>query len=436
MIKDRIFKTFLFILFSLSVSLTGCAQVKYVMNWFYSPGSGHDSPEAVPETSTSLSDKEVDNAYRMACYLQERKQYNLSINEFQKVISNRPGYARAYNGMGVSYDLMGDYKNAVQSYKKAMALDPGLDYVHNNIAYCYSLQGLTDEAIDEYKKAIELNPAARKYHNNLGKAYAMKGKYDLAMAEFMKTTDEAGARSLLAEGLYKSGSYKEAAAQLAEASKLAPNDTEIKKGMKASSNMAKINQEDKPLIMEHKAAMQPETPDAPTKDSNMEQVQVPGPPVVRVKIASDEPATEIKAPVASSPVNQSYAPAPVINQPSVQKKETGESSLVKGITGMVIELISDFPDHPMVKKIRDRLIKLGFAVEQTKNTGKYGRAESKLYYFSEHLQEAYQAAKQVPGYQNMYKLQSGYDRKIQVVIGNDLVSVKQAASGTTDRLGG
>jgi Flp pilus assembly protein TadD len=441
MTRNKIIGTSLFIL--LSIFISGCAQVKYVINWFSSPMSGHDSSKAAVETATGLSGKEVDMVYAMACYLQDRKQYSLSINEFQKVVASRPCYAKAYNGMGVSYDQMRDYASAVQSYEKALEIDPGLDYVHNNLAYCYSLQGMTDNAIAEYKKAIELNPSEVRYHNNLGKAYAAKGNYDLAVAEFRKTTDEAGARSLLAKILYENGSYKEAAVQFTEASKLAPDDDEMRKGIKASSNLAKINKEDRPLGKEVKEAMQVKSS---PKDADVEQINVPGPPSVRVKITGDEPDVGKKASVStpaadqfSAPVsmgNPSYTQASKEHEGFIEARRENPSSTQDKKRGMMVELISDFPNHPVIKKIYARLIKMGFSVKYLKNTGSYGHSESKLYYFPERLQEAYQAAKQVPGYQNMYKVQTGDDKKIQVVIGSDLVPVSQAEKKTATNFGG
>jgi tetratricopeptide (TPR) repeat protein len=499
--KSKIFKAFVLMMLFLFLFLNGCAPVKYVMNWF-SP-AGYDSAYGNGTTAVGLSASEIEKAYKRACYFQEQKKYELSVNEFKKVVANNPGHALAYNGMGVSYDLMGDYENAAQSYQQALALDQGLDYVHNNLGYCYSLQARTDKAIEEYKKAIDLNPEAGKYHNNLGKAYAQNGDYELALAEFKKTTDESEAYVMLANILYKKGLYNEARAQFAAASRLNPDAADITNGLKASTKLAKINQNDI-VPAEEKADSKNELKDdgliiaendtkepyaVSSIDSSVKYISPEGAVIVRQQIVMD---AKEEAETVSSSMVMDQPVVPIISRDtvtitveeavispaedkgavtiekalSIANNSTGEvqkdepiviASLmpsstnvvietiadtypasasskdednapsVKSLSGLIVQLISDSPDHPMLKKIAARLIKKGFIIEKMANGGRYGRSETKLYYCQERLQEAYQAAKSVPGYQNMDKLecQESDDHVIKVVIGRDLIPATQ-----------
>ena len=74
-----------------------------------------------------------DSHYLLACYYQERGRQKEAIEELAKVLSIDPGYVKAYNGMGVSYDLLRDFRKAIESYEKALQLNADLDYVQNNL---------------------------------------------------------------------------------------------------------------------------------------------------------------------------------------------------------------------------------------------------------------------------------------------------------------
>ena len=60
--------------------------------------------------------------YLLACYYQERGRHKEAIEEFKKVILINPDHIKAYNGMGVSYDLLEKFPEAVESYRTALRL--------------------------------------------------------------------------------------------------------------------------------------------------------------------------------------------------------------------------------------------------------------------------------------------------------------------------
>jgi TPR repeat/Tetratricopeptide repeat len=388
--------------------------------------------------------------------------------------------------MGVSLDLMGNYKDASQSYKKALELDQGLDYVHNNLGYSYALQGMNDEAIEEYRKAIELNPTKDKYHNNLGKAYAQKGSYEVALAEFENTMGKAGAHGMLAKILYKKGLYDEAKVQFAAASRLNPDAVDLINGLNASTKLAKINKQEEANLKKQSVNLMTPSYEEIQITSNdivksalvssgkfsVKYISLNGAPIVRGKITKDQPVETVTTQKVKDAMAEQTILSPEDQIPGIIEKAAStaaansadgtlkdkpviaslvpstddislqkgievypaavggkaDNSSRKGIEGMVVQLISDFPNHPVLKKVTTRLIKIGFKVEQIENDGRFGHSETKLYYCVEHLQEAYQAAKQVPGWQNMDGLNCylGEVQKIQVVIGGDLIQTNQA----------
>ncbi len=181
-----------------------------------------------------------DSHYLLACYYQDRGKHREAIEEFRKVLFIDPNYAKAYSGLGVSYDLLGDFSKAAEHYNYALKLNPTADYVYNNLGYSYLLQGKVDEAIVALKKASDLNNRDRTFHNNLGLAYGEKGQYDLALAEFKLAGDEAEAHHKVAQIYFRKGLYDEAKNHYAIALKLNPSQTVVRTALRATDALAGI----------------------------------------------------------------------------------------------------------------------------------------------------------------------------------------------------
>ena len=182
-----------------------------------------------------------DSHYQLACYYQQRSRHKEAIEEFRKVIYIDPNYVKAYNGLGVSYDLTRDFPMAVECYEKALKLNPNLGYVQNNLGYSYLLQGKHDEAITAFKRAVALNGQDKKVHNNLGLAYAMNNQIDVAMEEFKLAGDEGQAYYNIAQLYYKKGFYKEAQSNYSKALAADSSLSRAKTGFEAAEAMARIS---------------------------------------------------------------------------------------------------------------------------------------------------------------------------------------------------
>jgi len=234
--------TFSFFLFS----LVGCSAMKNII--------GRVNFWDSDKTKANLTDKDVarfvfnvrsnrgnpDSHYLLACYYQERGKHKEAIGEFKKVLLIDPNYVKAYNGLGVSYDLLGDFPRAIESYKNALKLNPNLDYVQNNLGYSYLLQENFDGAIVAFKNAIQLNDKDKRFHNNLGLAYAEKGQFDLALSEFKLAADEAKAHYNMAQVYYKKSLYNVAMAHYGAAFTLDPFLTSGRTALEAVSALSRV----------------------------------------------------------------------------------------------------------------------------------------------------------------------------------------------------
>ena len=76
------------------------------------------------------------------------------------------------------------------------------------------------------------------------------------------------------------------------------------------------------------------------------------------------------------------------------------------------------------RRVGNYLAKKGFKVTSVKNEPRFNKLKTKIYYCEEYLQDASSVAKQLPGYQDMVKVNGFKKRniKVRVVIGKDMVS--------------
>ena len=224
--------SFLFVILS-------CSTTDQILSWS-KPLTSKDKNSAQFFSTMRSHPGNPDSHYLLACYYQERGRHKEAIEEFNKVLLIDPGNIKAYNGIGVSSDLLRDFSGAIEHYHHALKLNPNLGYVHNNLGYSYLLQGNLDEAITSLKRAISLNDKDTRFHNNLGLAYGEKGEYDLALAEFKLAGDEAEAYFNIAQLYFKKGLFDDAKSHYAIAMKSNPASTVVRTGLKAADALARI----------------------------------------------------------------------------------------------------------------------------------------------------------------------------------------------------
>jgi len=78
---------------------------------------------------------------------------------YQKAITVDPGYAVAYNDLGVIYEAMGFPERAEESYLKSLKIDPAYPSVYTNLAFFYENQRDLDKAAFYWGKRAQLGSA-------------------------------------------------------------------------------------------------------------------------------------------------------------------------------------------------------------------------------------------------------------------------------------
>jgi len=253
--------------------ISGCSGKEGFILWGKFGGSNEDSDLAEFFSTIRPRPGNPDSHYLLAGYYQERGQHREAIAEFKKVISIDPRYVKAYNGLGVSYDLLNEFGNALLSYETAISLDPAQAYLYNNLGYSWLMQGNPARAISAFQKAISLNSQEPRFHNNLASAYAEKAQFQLAMEEFLRGGDEAQAHFNMAEIYFQKGIYTEAGNNYSAALRLNPSKTLARTGAKAANTLASILGKTQKNLTAQPGAVIPEPPKIEEKE--VKEITVP-----------------------------------------------------------------------------------------------------------------------------------------------------------------
>ncbi|MGH1463606.1 MAG: type IV pilus biogenesis/stability protein PilW [Neptuniibacter sp.] len=110
-------------------------------------------------------------------------------SSFHRSIGINPGYAEAYNGLALTFQLEGDDKIAEQYYKKATKLEPSSAMMHNNFGAFLFAKGRYSEACVELARATEdpfYNRRAQAFEN-LGRCYRFIDRIDAAKHAFKRS---------------------------------------------------------------------------------------------------------------------------------------------------------------------------------------------------------------------------------------------------------
>jgi Flp pilus assembly protein TadD len=345
-------------------------------------------------TSGRLSQDSRDSLYNNACYFQRKGKHKLAIEEFKRALAIDPNYAKAYNGIGISYDFLGDYSSAIDAYEKALALDPDVDYVYNNLGYCYLLKGELNHAIAAFRKAISLNDQNKLYHNNLGLAYAQRGDNELALIELKLAGDAARAQYILGQICYQKGSYVQAEKYLTEAIANDPSLTNAERYLRAASTLAKISR-----------AQHEQKPDIATESGHED----------------------------NKPVLRSETHASVVGTNAAQHPDHGIEVSLRALRHETeIEISNGNGVRHMAKRVGAYLSSRGFVRIRLTNARHFNYPTSRIYYLDGYLTEATTIGQNLPAYGTLREVKelSKARAKIRVLVGKDLISyIEQIGNG-------
>jgi len=470
----------LFISFSLVglfvLYIAGCSGKGGFILWGKFGGTSEESDLAEFFATIRPRAGNPDSHYLLAGYYQERGGHREAIAEFKKVLTIDPKYVKAYNGLGVSYDLLGEFGNALLSYETAISLDPSQAYLYNNLGYSWLTQGNPERAISAFQKAISLNPQEPRFHNNLASAYAEKAQFQLAMEEFLRGGNEAQAHFNMAEIYLQKGIYTEAGNHYSVALRLDPSRTLARTGAKAADTLASILGKTQKNSTAKAGTMIPEPPKIKEKEEN----EVSAPP--EMSYPFDGSVVQASAEANSDSINPQV---PVIHLSSLEKGngETKEAQPATGtnpepahpldghanvtgngdgswewnyemkmalLQGKAVPIELGVPKNPgkmavskkedirrevgieisngnginqMAKRVGIYLQKKGYPVGRLTNSQPFDHGQTRIYYQEGNGQIALDVANQLPTYYDLIELKK-LDRpsiQVKVVLGKDMI---------------
>ncbi len=133
----------------------------------------------------------------------------------------------AYNGLGVTYDLMGKYDEAQSVYQLALATYPGSPILLTNLGYSEYLSGSPQKAVSYFQKAIDASPTYKRAWTNLGLVYTRMGRYNKAFRTLNRVMTDAQAYNDLGYFLMLEKRYEEAELFFERAINLSPRFYEV-----------------------------------------------------------------------------------------------------------------------------------------------------------------------------------------------------------------
>lgn len=347
--------------------------------------------------------QDLDSLYRQACYFQRINKHKLALQVLEELILTDPTHIKAYNALGFSYDSLGDHLRAIEAYKRALKLNPDLAYVQNNLGYSYLLQGNLDAAIHTFKKAIDLDGENARYHNNLGLAYTQKGVYALALTEFEMAGDEAKAYYNIAKINHRMGRQQAAEIHLARA---------LKPDAPANESRRRSPSAEVPAEIASTGADKKEK-DSRQESSYRTEIDDQGRKKVRFKIKIDKP--RITTPKNSNTHSDIFA--------AKEELKTHDAEGEKYLKYFEVEVSNGNGVNRMAKRVGNYLRNKGMNVTRLTNATHFNFAETRIYYQNDYLQDAFEVARQIPGYQQMEEVEEFGQQaiKIKLIIGKDIV---------------
>ncbi len=121
-----------------------------------------------------------------------------AIEAFEQAIKLDPDLAEAHFRLGLTYDALGQekeaedaYKKAVESYKKYLDSEENNKdaEAHYNLGQTYAGLHVYSEAVREYRQAVRLKPDDAVIYYDLGLALMRLAQYDEAAVAFSKSLE-------------------------------------------------------------------------------------------------------------------------------------------------------------------------------------------------------------------------------------------------------
>lgn len=104
-----------------------------------------------------------------------RGDHEAAVLEYRRALALDPGYAKAYDNMGLALEALSRDAEAVEAYEAAIELDPTLPTARNNLGAYYKRNGDLERAARWLREAVEIDPWMHEAQYNLAAVLARMG---------------------------------------------------------------------------------------------------------------------------------------------------------------------------------------------------------------------------------------------------------------------
>jgi tetratricopeptide (TPR) repeat protein len=119
----------------------------------------------------------------------EPSRWEDAVDAYQRVVALDPGYAAAWNNLGLVLHRLGRYPEARQAYATALRNDPDCAEAAYNLGSLHEDCGEPEEGIRHYRIALDVSPDYADAHFNLAAALARAGRNADAVRHWQRYLD-------------------------------------------------------------------------------------------------------------------------------------------------------------------------------------------------------------------------------------------------------
>ncbi len=117
-------------------------------------------------------------------YPNTEKGHALALEELNKVLNLKPGYARAHFHKGLIFSAQNKTKLAINAYQKAIQFSPEYGKARYNLGLLMLSEEKWNEAQKQFESVLKRNPTHVRSIFNLGRAAYGQKKYDFALQQY------------------------------------------------------------------------------------------------------------------------------------------------------------------------------------------------------------------------------------------------------------